>query len=49
MKCFDNVTCINLIERQDKYNYAKTVFDSLNLDVDFFFAEKHNRNSKKGV
>jgi GR25 family glycosyltransferase involved in LPS biosynthesis len=48
MKWFDNVTCINLIERRDKYNNAKAVFDNLNLDVEFFFAEKHKQSGRIG-
>jgi len=48
MQHFDKIICINLRERTDKYNSVKTVFDKLNLDVEFYHAEKHKTSGRIG-
>jgi len=48
MNNFDKIICINLKERKDKYNNVKNVFDKLNLNVDFYYAEKHKTSGRIG-
>lgn len=48
MTGIDKIICINLIDRPDKYNNAKRVFDKLNLHVDFYQPEKHKYSGRIG-
>jgi GR25 family glycosyltransferase involved in LPS biosynthesis len=48
METLDKIICINLKERTDKYNVVKKVFEKINLNVDFFFAEKHKTSGRIG-
>ena len=48
MNNFDKIICINLKERKDKYNNVKNVFDKLNINVDFYYAEKHKTSGRIG-
>jgi GR25 family glycosyltransferase involved in LPS biosynthesis len=45
---FDKIICINLKERNDKYNNVKQVFEKLNIPVEFYFAEKHSISGRIG-
>jgi GR25 family glycosyltransferase involved in LPS biosynthesis len=45
---FDRIVCINLKERQDKYNNVKKVFEKINIKVEFYFANKHPTSGRIG-
>jgi GR25 family glycosyltransferase involved in LPS biosynthesis len=48
MNYFDKITCINLIERDDKYEKAKNIFKKLNIDVEFYRPKKHINSGRVG-
>jgi GR25 family glycosyltransferase involved in LPS biosynthesis len=45
MNQIDRIVCINLKERADKYNNVKTVFEKLNINVEFSRPDKNPANS----
>jgi GR25 family glycosyltransferase involved in LPS biosynthesis len=48
MKYFDAIYCINLRDRNDKFEYSKKIFEKLNLDVKFFRPKKHPVSGRIG-
>jgi len=42
------IYCINLIEREDRYNLMKTQFDKYNIDVNFLRVYKHIKGGRYG-
>lgn len=44
---FDEIYCINLVEREDRYDQAKLLFDSLHIPVTFRRVHKH-KNGEQG-
>lgn len=47
-ECFDRIVCINLIERRDKKKYVQGVFDTMQIRVEFFEAQKHPKGGRYG-
>lgn len=47
-KYFDKIVCINLIDREDKREYAQNVFRTLQVNVDFFDAQRHPQGGRYG-
>lgn len=45
---FDEIVCINLIERPDRYEKVKTFFDSLNMPVRYHRVNKHPNGGVEG-
>lgn len=45
---FDKIVCINLVERHDKREYVKNVFQKMQATVDFFNADKHPKGGRYG-
>ena len=45
---FDEIRCINLKNRKDKYIKVKKMFENIDLEVNFFFAEKHPKSGRIG-
>lgn len=44
----DKIVCINLINRQDKYEKANQLFNELGLKVEFYRPEKHEKSGRIG-
>lgn len=47
-KHFDKLVCINLVNRTDKRDYVKKVFRTMQVQVDFFDAQKHPKGGRYG-
>jgi glycosyl transferase family 25 len=45
---FDEIVCINLNERQDRYEKVKSVFDSFGIPVKFHRVDKHPNGGVEG-
>lgn len=45
---FDAIRCINLVSRDDRYEVANTMFQSIDVDVDFFRTERHPNGGLQG-
>jgi GR25 family glycosyltransferase involved in LPS biosynthesis len=43
-----NIICINLKERKDKHDKVLQLFKDLNLEVQFFYADKHKTSGRIG-
>ena len=46
--CKYKIYCINLIEREDRYNLMKTQFDKYNIEVNFLRVNKHKNGGRYG-
>lgn len=46
---FDNIRCINLVSRDDRYDDSQKVFNSLGIPVDFFRVKRHPTNGSQGA
>ena|SRR3990167_4799980 len=45
---FDNIRCINLITRDDRYQQAKSIFERYNIPVEFYRTERHPNGGRQG-
>lgn len=45
---FDQIRCINLITRDDRYNVAQDIFDRLQIPIKFFRTERHPLGGRQG-
>lgn len=45
---FDDIVCINLINRQDRRTYAESIFHNLNIPARFVIVEKHPKGGMYG-
>lgn len=45
---FDDIVCINLLEREDRYQKAKALFDSLEMPMRFHRVHKHPNGGVEG-
>lgn len=45
---FDTITCMNLVNRKDKFESAKNVFTKLKIPAKFYITEKHKYGGKFG-
>jgi glycosyl transferase, family 25 len=45
---FDSIRCINLYEREDRYNLAKAEFERLDISVEFYRTNKHLSDPVEG-
>lgn len=45
---FDEIVCINLLEREDRYQKVKAVFDSLKMPVKFHRVNRHPNGGVEG-
>jgi hypothetical protein len=45
---FEEIVCINLLEREDRYQKVKAVFDSLNMPVKFHRVNRHPNGGVEG-
>lgn len=45
---FDDIVCINLRSREDKYEYSEELFEKLDIPVRFYIADKHKKGGLYG-
>lgn len=45
---FDDIQCINLRTRKDRYNYAQEIFTKYNIPGHFYQVDKHPNNGQQG-
>lgn len=45
---FDDIRCINLTSRSDRYKQSKKIFDKYNIPTRYYFTEKHPKGGQHG-
>ncbi len=45
---FDEIRCINLVSREDRYESSKSIFDKYEIPVKYFKANKHPKGGEYG-
>jgi len=46
---FDQIRCINLFSRDDRYKDSKIIFDSLDIPIDYYRVHRHPTNGGQGA